>query len=80
MPDADQVMASVPFDVDLPDLTWSSVLAGDGWSKLVVGYDSDTTGGTDSGIIPWLALDFVIVPDGTDIIAQINTAGVFRAS
>lgn len=67
-------------DLDLLDQTWSTVLAGDGWSKIVVGYDSDTTAGTDSGIIPIVALDFVIVPDGSDIVWQLDPAGFFRAA
>ena len=32
-------------DLDIPDQTWTAVAAGDGWSKLVVCYDNDTTGG-----------------------------------
>lgn len=67
-------------DVDIPDQTWTAVAAGDGWSKLVVCYDSDTTGGTDSNIVPLTAHDFIVVPDGSDITAQIATAGFFRAS
>lgn len=68
------------FDVDIPDQTWTAVAAGDGWSKLLVCYDSDTTGGTDANIIPLTAHDFVLVPDGSDITAQIAAAGFFRAS
>lgn len=68
------------YDIDLPDQTWSAVAAGDGWSKLLVCYDPDTTGGADSAIIPLTAHDFVVTPDGSDIIAQIAAAGFFRAS
>lgn len=67
-------------DLDIPDQTWTAVAAGDGWSKLVVCYDSDTTGGTDANIIPLTAHDFVVTPDGSDITAQIATAGFYRAS
>lgn len=67
-------------DIDIPDQTWTSVTAGDGWSKLVVCYDNDTTGGTDANIIPLTAHDFVVVPDGNNIVAQIATAGFYRAS
>ena len=35
-------------DVDIPDQTWTAVAAGSNWSDLVFGYDSDSTGGTDS--------------------------------
>jgi len=68
------------YDIDLPDQTWTTVTAGDGWSKLLVCYDADTGSGTDSAIIPLTAHDFVVTPDGSDITAQIAAAGFFRAS
>lgn len=68
-------------DVDIPDQTWSAVQAtGGAWAKLLICYDSDTTGGTDSSIIPLTAHDFAVTPDGSDITAQIAAAGFFRAS
>jgi hypothetical protein len=67
-------------DVDIPDQTWATVAAGDGWSKLVIAYDNDTTGGTDSNLIPLTAHDFVVVPDGSDITAQVAATGFYRAS
>lgn len=67
-------------DLDGPDLSWAGVAAGDGWSKLVSGYDADTTAGSDSDIIPWTFHDFVLTPDGSDITAQFAAAGFFRAS
>lgn len=67
-------------DVDMPDLTWTGIAAGDGWSKLIIAYDSDTTGGTDANIIPLASFDFAITPDGSDIQAQLNASGFFRAS
>jgi len=69
------------YDIDIPDLLWTpGPLTGDGWSKIVVGYDADTVGGTDANIIPLTAHDFVIVPDGSEIQATINAAGFFRAA
>jgi len=67
-------------DLDIPDQTWTAVAAGDGWNDIVIGYDSDTTGGADSAIVPMTQHDFVVTPDGSDIIAQIAAAGFFRAS
>lgn len=67
-------------DLDIPDQTWTGVAAGDGWSKFVVCYDSDTTVGTDANIVPLTQHDFVVTPDGSDITAQIAAAGFFRAS
>lgn len=67
-------------DLDIPDQTWTGVAAGDGWNDVVVAYDSDTTSGTDAGIVPCTMHDFVVTPDGSDITAQIAAAGFFRAS
>lgn len=69
-------------DLDIADQTWTAV-ANDGTgaiSKLVICYDSDTTGGADSAIIPLCCFDFAVTPDGSDLTAQINAAGFFRAS
>jgi len=68
------------FDIDLPDQTFSAIVAGTAWTDLIICYDPDTTGGTDSAIIPLTCHDFPITPDGSDIIAQIAAAGFFRAS
>lgn len=65
---------------DIPDQTWTGVASGDGWSKLLVCYDSDTTGGADSAIVPLTAHDFALMPDGSDITAVIDAAGFFRAA
>ncbi len=67
-------------DLDIPDQTWTAVVAGDGWNDLVIGYDSDTTGGTDANVVPCTQHDFVVTPDGSDITVQIASAGFFRAS
>ena len=67
-------------DLDIPDQTWTAVAAGDGWNDFVVSYDSDTTAGTDANVIPCTQHDFVLVPDGSDVTAQIAAAGFFRAS
>lgn len=68
-------------DVDIPDQTWTAVAASPGAiSDIVTGYDSDSTGGTDANILPWTFHDFSVTPDGSDITAQIATAGFFRAS
>lgn len=68
------------FDIDLPDQTWSAILAGTAWTDLLVCFDTDTTSGTDASIIPLTCHDFQITPDGSDIVAQIAAAGFFRAS
>lgn len=57
----------------LANQTFTSILAGDSWRKLVVAYDSDTTGGTDANLIPVCFVDLLIdgvavVPNGNNII------------
>lgn len=68
-------------DLDVPDLVWGppGPAAGDGWSKVVFGYDSDTSGGTDANIIPISAHDYVSTPDGSNLTANVPAAGFYRA-
>lgn len=66
-------------DVDIADVVWSAA-TGNAVSDLLVAYDPDTTGGTDSDLIPLTFHDFSVTPDGSDITAQIATAGFYRAS
>lgn len=68
-------------DVTIPDQTWSAVQAtGGAIGALVLCYDSDTTSGTDSNIVPLCKFDFAVTPDGSDITASVTAPGVFRAS
>lgn len=67
------------YDVDIPDQTWTAVTAG-AVTDLIVCYDNDSTGGTDSNLIPLTMHDFAITPDGSDVTAVIAAAGFFRAS
>lgn len=65
-------------DLVLPNQTWTAVTAG-AVTDLLVCYDSDTTSGTDSNIVPLTLHDFAITPDGTDVQATIS-GGFYRAS
>lgn len=65
------------YDVSLPTVTWTAA-SGNAISKIAVCYDSDTTGGTDSSIIPLTMFDAVATPDGNDL--QLTTGVFFRAS
>lgn len=67
-------------DLDIPDQTWSAVEAGDDWTDILICYDPDTTSGDDSNIIPLTLHDFSVTPDGSDIVAQVNSAGFYRAA
>lgn len=65
------------YDVSLPTVTWTSA-TGSAVVKILVAYDSDTTGGTDANIIPLTCFDFAQTPSGADI--QMTTGVFFRAS
>lgn len=66
--------------LDTADFSFGAITAGDGWSKIVMGYDPDTTAGTDTTVVPMLAWDFVVTPDGTSITAILNTNGFYESS
>lgn len=61
----------------LPTTTWTGA-TGNAISKILVAYDSDTTGGTDASLVPLTMFDFVQTPSGADI--QMTTGVFFRAS
>lgn len=69
-------------DMDLADITWSTAggASNNTLGKMLVCYDPDTTGGTDSSVIPLSAHDFTATTDGSDLVAQIATAGFARAA
>ena len=63
---------------DIPDQTWTSVVAGDNWTDLIVCYDAAS--GADSTLIPLAFLDFIRTPDGNDIVALMNAGGYQKAA
>ncbi|MEN9793034.1 MAG: hypothetical protein RL330_1112 [Actinomycetota bacterium] len=66
-------------NIDAADPTWTAV-TGNAIAALVICYDPDTTGGTDSDLIPLVKLDCAMTPDGSDFTAQFATTGFYRAS
>jgi len=66
-------------DVDLADQTWSA-LGGASNNTLVglVTYYQESA--ADSGRIPMTFHDFAVTTDGSDVTAQFNSAGFYRAS
>ena len=65
------------YEVSLPTVTWTAA-TGNAISKILVCYDSDTTGGTDANIVPLTMFDFAQTPSGADI--QMTTGVFFRAA
>jgi hypothetical protein len=69
-------------DVDAADFTYSSAggAANNSVAKALICYDPDTTGGTDSSIIPLTYHDCVFTTDGTDQQIALAAAGFYRAA
>ena len=67
---------------DIADQTWTSAggASNNTLVKMLICYDADTTGGTDSNIIPLTHHDFPITTDGTNLVAQIHADGYYKAS
>lgn len=65
--------------VDAADVLWTAA-TGNGVSALVVCYIPIVGTSTDADIIPLYKHDFVIVPDGSDVTAVVNTAGLAEAA
>lgn len=66
-------------DMDIADQVWTAA-TGNAVSDLFIGYDPDTTAGTDSTVVPLSWHDFSVTPDGSDITAQVAAAGFARAA
>lgn len=66
-------------DVDIPDQTWSSAggASNETLAKLIVFIEESAS---DSGRVPLTHHDFTPTTDGSDLTAQIASAGFFRAS
>lgn len=63
-------------DVDCPDQTWAA-LDGDPITDAIFFCEESAA---DSGRVPLTLQDFVVDPDGTDVVMELNSAGFFRAS
>lgn len=65
----------------LPLQTFAAVPAGDNWDIVMVGYDNDTTGGTDANIVPVTASEIreggtAIVPAGGNIVIDFSAGWI----
>ena len=82
--DADLVALPAPDDtnnryaVAVPTFNWTPDAAADDASSIVICYDSDTTAGTDSNLIPLTHHDFTVLTDGNQVV--VNAGDFFRAT
>ena len=69
-------------EADLPDQTWTSAggASNNTLVKLITAYDPDTTGGTDTTLVPLTHHDFSVSTNGGNITAQFDANGYFRSS
>lgn len=72
--------ANDQYDVDIPDQTFTAVEAGDNWTDTILCYDPDNTVGTDADLIPVTQYDWTITPDGSDVVLEVDPAGIFGAA
>lgn len=63
-------------DIDVPDQTWAA-LAGPDPVKLLVFVEITAA---ETGRIPLTSHDFAVTSDGTDVTAQVNANGFYRAA
>jgi hypothetical protein len=67
------------FNVDMADVAFGTVNAGDTWSKIIIGWSPDGLMANLGGIIPMTMHDVNIVPDGSTITIQIPILGYYQA-
>jgi hypothetical protein len=65
--------------------TFATISAGDTWAFAVLGYDPDTTGGTDSDIIPITAHELIengayLIPAGDNLIVDLSAGFIYLSS
>lgn len=65
-------------DIDVPDQTWTG--AGGATNNTTTDFIVCEDGANDGVRIPLTCHDFVVTTDDNDIVAQIDSAGFFRAS
>lgn len=67
-------------DVDMADQTWSPAggASNDTLTDLIIAYQDGSA--NDNGRVPMICLDFAVTTDGTDLTAQFNASGIYRAS
>jgi hypothetical protein len=66
-------------EADSADLVWAAPSVGN-TVGVIACYDPDTTGGTDSSLIPLVHLDMVVTANGQQVTFQFNAEGWFNAT
>jgi hypothetical protein len=67
----------------LPLQTFTNISAGDAWDIVVVAYDPDTTGGTDTTLVPITASELrdttgnPLFPSSSDVLVNFSSAWIY---
>ena len=69
-------------EVDMADVTWAAPAAAGPPTDLILCYSAVAQpGGGNAAMLPLCQYDFPVTPDGTsDVVAQVNASGYFRAT
>jgi len=68
------------FEFTIPNQTYTA-LGGNPVGKVLLCFDPDTTGGTDSSIIPLTAHAVNVTPDGiNNVVLQVAATGIYRSA
>lgn len=66
------------FPATIPAIKWTAPTSGKDTTGVLFAYDSDTTTGDDSNLIPLVHCDMVVKADGNDV--EVNAGDISRAS
>lgn len=69
-------------DVDIPDPQWVNAggASNETLTRALLCYDADTTGGSDSDIIPVVFWDFAVTTNGQTLTGNVDAAGFLRSA
>lgn len=69
-------------DIDVPDQRWNNAggTTDNTLTKLLLVFDPDTSVADDAVMVPLTHADFTPTTDGSDLVAEFDAAGYFRAS
>lgn len=68
--------------VDIADQTWTSAggASNNTVVKTIIGYDTDTTAGTDANIVPLLHFDTPFTTDGGNVTLEFDADGIWQST
>ncbi len=68
------------YNLDLADVDFGAIAAANDSTDLLLCYDSDSTAGDDTNVVPIAIYDFAVTTDGNNVTAQVNAGGAIQAT